>query len=279
MKFTLLLLILISNSAYSTKLKVMTFNTMCDFCKGSSFFDYDKRVDEIQKSIRTLEPDIISLQEVRTVSQLKNILKPFEHYNLVTSDYGLVSYADPAIIYDKTKYKLIEKGQFWLGPNKGKFSFGWKFALPRQVHWVKLEDLETKQNFYFISSHFDNRIENLEGSVEMLRDFLKDKTLPTIFAADTNLTTDMLSYKKLVNNLLVNAFDLRSQFTAIGTYKSEKDLCYLRKGKKFPECRVDHILLSKNTSWKVYSFIVDANKSKEMNFSSDHRPVMAIVEF
>jgi endonuclease/exonuclease/phosphatase family metal-dependent hydrolase len=252
---------------------------MCDFCKGSNFFDYETRIAEIQKSIKILEPDIISLQEVRTVSQLEKILHPFKNYQMITSDYGIVSYADPAIIFNKNKFKLTDKGQFWLGPNKGNFSLGWKFALPRQVHWVKLETIETKQSFYFISSHFDNRLENLAGSVDMLRDFAINKKLPIIFAADTNMTIDMPEYKKLVHKLFFNAFDLKSQFTAVGSYESERDLCYLKKGKKFPECRVDHILLSQNTAWKVYSFIVDASRTKGQGFSSDHRAVMAIIEF
>jgi endonuclease/exonuclease/phosphatase family metal-dependent hydrolase len=118
----------------------------------------------------------------------------------------------------------------------------------------------------------------MEGSIKMIREFLADKKIPIIFAADTNMTVDMIEYKKLTQSLFLNAYDLRAQFTTVGNYQTDSDLCYLKKGDKFPMCRVDHILLSQANNWKVHTFIIDATKYNN-SFTSDHRAVMSIIEF
>lgn len=248
---------------------------MCDICKGSNYFDYKKRVTSIRHLIKTHAPDLIALQEVRSVTQIKEILKGMNQYDFITSDSFFLSYADPTIIYDKNKFTLKNSGQFWLGPEKGGFSLGWKFSLPRQVIWAKLQS-KTK-HFIFSSTHFDNRIENLKGSAHMVNNFFKNNKLPIILAADTNMTVDMPEYKELTHGVFINAFDIKKDFHITGKSKEAKDLCYLRKGKKFPACRVDHILLSKNTKWDVHSFSIDTSK-KDNNFPSDHRAVISLIE-
>ena len=274
----IILLLLLSHSIYAEKINVMTYNTMCDFCNGSDFFKYEGRINQISKKIKKLEPDIIGLQEVRLKSQIESILVPFKKYEFITLSNSLLSYADPTIIYNKLKFKLIESEYYWLGPREGSFSLGWKFALPRLAIKARFKSIKTNREFYFFTSHFDNRIENINGSTKMISKMIKNIKIPVIFAADTNITVDMPQYKNFVNNLFINAFDVKAQLTVIGNYKDEKELCYTRKGKKFPECRVDHILLSQNSSWKVYQYLIDAEKNDNNSYTSDHRAVMAIIE-
>ena len=229
-------------SSSSFALQVMTFNTMCDFCNGSDFFKYAKRLENINNVIQRHKPELIALQELRSISQVKELIKN-TNYNYIASDYGLISYADPAILYDKQKFKLLEKHQFWLGP-KSSFNFGWSFALPRQAHWVLLEEIKSKKRFIFATSHFDNKRKNLMGAAKKVNSIFKEKSYPIIFAADTNITTDTKYYTELTQNLFINSFNIKKNFSVKGNYKSDKDLCYLRKGNKFPACSVDHILLS-----------------------------------
>lgn len=276
MKILIIILLFIANHAFGSKFSVMSFNTMCDICKGSSYMGFDKRLNSMRKILKKHNADLISLQEMRSLPQVKELLKGLVDYESVTSEYFLMSYADPTLLYNKKKYKLLDKGQFWLGPREGSFSLGWKFSLPRQVHWIKLRG--DFGDFIFVGSHFDNRLENLNGAAKMVNRFFLGNKLPIIFAADTNLTTDMPEYKKLTGNLFLNSFDLKQSFKVIGEYKSDKDLCYTRKGKVFPQCRVDHILLSKNTNWRVKDFIIDATKINKNEFPSDHRPVIVSIE-
>ena len=73
--FTVTFCLNISYSSTShSEIKIMTFNTMCDFCKGSSFFDYKNRVKSLARIVNSYQLDIIALQEVRTLSQVKSCL-------------------------------------------------------------------------------------------------------------------------------------------------------------------------------------------------------------
>lgn len=257
------------------EITLINFNTMCDVCSGSSITEFSDRVKTFQKIFKIYQADLIALQEVRTVSQLKKILAPFPHYKYIATDSLLLSYADPALVYDSRKFDLITSKNYWLGPGDGSsISLGWKFALPRQFILAKLKDKTTSEEFYFATTHLDNRIENLGGGAKFIRRELLKLKAPIIFAGDTNLTVDMPIYKNLVFNFFRNAFDLKKEFSVAGNYKSDKEICYTRKGKKFPECRVDHVLLNKNSPWIVRKFMLETIKMENGNFPSDHRPVI-----
>ncbi len=254
--------------------KVMTFNTMCDFCKGSNFFTYENRAQSLRQILEIHQADLIALQEVRNFDQIKFISKNLKDYQIVSNNSGFISYADPTLIIHKS-FKIIESGQFWLGPDKDSLNFGWKLALPIQVIWAKLKF--NKVEFIFASTHFDNRLENLAGAADLVHNHFSTQPIPVIFAGDTNLTTDMLSYNLLTKKYFLNSYEVINELKIHGNKTKEKDLCYLKKGKKFPECRVDHILISKNFPYKPTSFTIDLTRF-ENEFPSDHRPVIVNFE-
>lgn len=259
---------------------LLNFNTMCDVCNGSSWSGYSKRVKSFHNLFKIYKPELMALQEVRTISQLKEILEPFEHYKFVATDSLLLSYADPAIVYDSRRFELIETKNYWLGPGgETSFTFGWKLSLPRQILITKLKDKVKGLEFYFISSHFDNRIENLLGAAKFTKSVLKKLEAPILFAADTNLTVDMPAYQKMIDGLFINAFDVKKEFSVIGNYSSDKEICYHRKGKKFPQCRVDHVLLSVEAPWTVRKFMIETMRMDDGKFISDHRPVIVKLKY
>jgi endonuclease/exonuclease/phosphatase family metal-dependent hydrolase len=250
----------------------MSFNTLCDFCTKDAYDSFDKRKIQISSIVKNHLADLISLQEVRTGSQVKEIFKGLDNYELIYADSLLLSYADAALAINTKRFKVLAKGSQWLGPNHGAFSFGWKTALPRIMVWSELEDLKTKKKFLFIGSHFDNRVENMVGSAKQVQEFIKRKGLPTIFAADTNATTDFRGYKALVGSNLSNSYDINQRNIAS---TDSKELCYRRKGDHFPSCRVDHILYSKDSFFKALSWSIDTSRfGKLKRFPSDHRPVI-----
>lgn len=270
-----LLLLMSLNSLAQSSYSVMTFNTMCDLCLKDNFDDFDKRIEYIKETVSKYSPDLISLQEVRTSEQVKDILSQ-KKYEIILTENIFLSYADPALGIKKSTFEILERGQFWLGPGEG-ISVGWKVALPRQVHWVKLRHKIDKNELYFIGSHFDNRIENLLGSRSKVREFVKELNLPFIFAADTNIPVDSERYPGLVADVFTDSFDLvdRYKVNTNNEYKN-KDLCYRKGGRSFPTCRVDHILLSQAHSWKVLTWEIDTFKfGADMRFASDHRAIYA----
>lgn len=262
-------------SAFAVDFSVMTFNTMCDFCHKDKKDVFSKRKPLVRKVLEDHRSDIIALQEVRTGAQVKELFKNMPEYLLFYTDSPVISYADPAIAINKNKFKVLDEGNFWLGPNSGGFTTGWKFALPRQALWVKVKSIEDAKVFLFISTHFDNRIENLLGSARMMREFIEKSEVPVLFGGDTNLVVEFEGYADLIGERLVNAFDIKENFKVEGKTETQRDLCYPRKGKKFPSCRVDHVLLSKDHGWKVKDWVIDARRlGSEERFPSDHRAII-----
>ena len=280
MKNLILLLaccIFISNS-YA--LKVVTFNTTCDFC-GKGYYDkYSKRKKWIVDTLKRLDADVVALQEVRTSRQLKYIRKKLDDYGLHYSKFKIVKYADPAFLLKKGRFEVLDKGGRWLGP-KGdrRFTLGWKTALPRRLLWLKVKDLKTKKQLYLVTSHFDNRKENKEPSAKVLNEFTLDKDIPIIFAGDTNLRPHMNGYKTMMEEF-DDSFDIKEELVFLkNSQTNANDSCNLEKAKIFPACRVDHILLSKNYPWKVLKWGVDQYKyGKDQKFTSDHRAYFAEID-
>lgn len=272
MKYIIIFLALISHITHAQQIKIMTFNTMCDFCKGSNFSDYENRLQSIGEIIKTYSPDIVGLQELRTNSHVETLLQGSSDYQYITKKFWGLSYADPAIVFNKSKFKLITSKHLWLGPNSSRINFGWKFSLPRGVIWAEFEIIATKKKFIFMTTHFDNRLENLDQSSLFVNKLISHFNLPVLFAADTNLTTEMKSYGQLIGENLKNAFNMTAEKNI--PIKSKKDLCYLKKGKVFPECRVDHVLITPRNKWDVKSYTLDVTKNYNNKFPSDHRPVI-----
>lgn len=266
---------LIGSQAFAVDFSLMSFNTMCDFCHKVDADVFSTRRNYVQSIVEEYQADIIALQEVRSGEQVKYLTQNLKNYQLLYTDSALISYADPAIAINKSKFEVLDHGQFWLGPKSGDFSLGWKFALPRQALWVKLKALADAKTFIFISSHFDNRIENLLGAAKMVQDFISKQNLPVLFAGDTNLVPEYQGYKILMGENLANAFDQKESFAIKGEAKKDEDLCYYRKGDEFPACRVDHVLFTKAHDWKVKEWAIDTKKfGPQDRFPSDHRAVI-----
>lgn len=253
---------------------------MCDLCTRKNHDSFEQRSTAINDTLSRYRPSLIALQEVRTVYQLDKLFTGLTQYKLIYTQGMGLSYPDPTIAFDTNQYTLIQNGQFWLGPGEG-FSFGWKFALPRQAVWAKLKSKSDAREFIFITAHFDNLMPNLDGSASKVNQFILQQQLPVIFAADTNLPAEYDTYKKLIAGGITNALDAKKELKINSNFPyRSRDLCYTRKGKRFPQCVVEHVLLSPGTDWQVSLWQVDAIKyGKQQRFSSDHRAMIVDLSF
>jgi endonuclease/exonuclease/phosphatase family metal-dependent hydrolase len=280
LKLILLLAFILTSDCFAREFKVMSFNTMCDFCVRDNFDSFAQRKVTIKKVIEEEKADLYSLQEIRTVSQANYFFEKMPEYKLLFWENTWLSHADPVLAINTSRFEILEIGHFWLGPDHQSFNLGWKLALPRRVQWTKLKDLKSEQQFIFIGSHFDNRIENLMGSAHLVQNFIQAQDLPVIFAADTNITSDFKAYPILLGQNMLNTFDVTQDSRSLASTFDGKELCYLRKGKKFPDCRVDHILMSKNSPWTVVNWRINTTKNEaDLNYPSDHRPVITTFNY
>lgn len=251
--------------------KILNFNTMCDLCKGSSLPHYKLRLKKIDEMIINHNPDLISFQEFRSESHIKWLLRKKNHYTAVYFKKGIFSYPDVVSVFNNERFTLLEREILWLGPNPNEFNLGWKTSLPRVLVKLKLKDKSNQKDFLFLNTHFDNRIENLTGSSQLLNTISKQSDLPIILAGDTNLTTEMNQFQNILKNYdsVIDLIGLKNQSSSTSTpYKNK---CYLKKGRIFPNCIVEHLLLYPKKSWNVHYMMIDTTQTLKKNFPSDHR--------
>ena len=262
-------------------LRVMTFNTTCaHLCEKGKFDKFKKRKHWIVDTIKRSNPDVIGMQEVLTARQLGWFKNKLKDYSLIFyRKYYIFRYADPAIFVKKGRFSIKKYGGFWLGPRKW-FNLGWKKRLPRRLQWARLFDNENQQEFYFATSHFDNHEKNKTKSAAKFIKAFANVDHPVIFAGDTNLKPKMPGFHHLLDHYY-DSFDLKENFVMLrNSDTNAHDSCNLEKGKTFPECRVDHIFLSKNHNWQVTNWVVDQFKyGKKNRFNSDHRAIYADIQF
>ncbi len=264
-------------SADAGDLKIMSFNTMCDFCaKKSESGRFPDRLDAIADTINRHDPDLIGLQEVRTRRQIRRIRNRLsENYIAIFAQGFPLSYADPALLLRKSRFEVRDAGGFWLGPRAPDFSLGWSVGIPRRVEYALVRDRRSGKTFYFVSAHFDNNSRNKEPSARLFAEIFRDSRFPVIFAGDTNLRPALPGYGTLLS-------DFRDSFREVATWRyfangmtTGSDGCNLSKDRVFPDCRVDHVLVSRDAPWRIRSWGVDVYRYPETRgFVSDHRAVV-----
>ena len=281
---SILLLVLIITGTYATQarpIKVMSFNTTCSFCGKKKFDKFKIRKHWIVDTIKRSDPDLISLQEIMFGFQLNWLADQLPNYHVVTKKIPPIGkYPDSTLLIKKRYFSLLDSDGFWLSPkSKSYIGFGWKAGFPRHIVISKIRDNVTGEHFIFAGSHFDNNTTNKNNSAKLVSDFFQRQSLPIIFAADTNLNPSRSGYKTL-NEYLEDTFDIKNNFEIFSNSSIDaSDSCNLSKGITFPECRVDHIFISRSAAWLVENWVVDQYKyGKSRKFVSDHRAVMATIE-
>lgn len=283
-KISILFILLISASiVYSSTLKVMNFNTMCDLCGDKEDYGrFKERLESMSDTINRHDPDLISLQEFRTKQQvLKRLIGRLDSaYHTVFARETILSYMDPTLMIKKNRFEVLRTKSIWLGPLAPHFSFGWSIKIPRMAQLAFLKDKKTQKEFLFVGAHFDNSEENKFKSAQYLNQYLKQFSLPILFAGDTNIKTVHKGYSYLLDGLFKDTFMGEEQtiFYANGAFSS-KDACNLSKAPTFPLCRIDHVLLSHNAPWSVVSWGVDVYRYRgKIGFVSDHRAVIVVLK-
>lgn len=263
-------------------LRVMTFNTMCDFCgKAEEHGSFKKRLDAIADTIKRSDPDLISLQEIRTGGQAKEILAriPVKYVAIFPQNF-FFSYPESLLLIRESRFEVGTTGGYWLGPRSPGLTFGWTWGIPRRVQFAEVKDRLNGADFIFVGAHFDNKTANREASARFLLEKFGKSDRPVIFAGDTNLRPDRAGYIALREKF-------RDTFTEVtvhphianGPTKPE-DGCNMAKADTYPECRVDHVLVSKRAPWKTKSWRPDTYKYfGTKGFVSDHRAVVVDLEY
>ena len=275
----LILALAVSGVATASALRVVTFNVMCSICRHTDEIGpLSERMAGIADTINRHDPDLVSLQELFTEGQAKDLLRQLEgDYQMVYPDALFVGFADPTLLVRKSRFRVLRSGGFWLGPNAPGFSLGWKLALPRRVEWAELEDRTNGLHFTFAGAHFDARRKNSNPSAELVVKMLLPRDTPLIFAGDSNLPPGTPGYAALSASFRDTFGEVSEHpYIANGPTRNS-DGCNLDPTFVFPDCRIDHVLLSPGAPWRTRSWSVDVFRY-ERGFASDHRAIVVDLE-
>ncbi len=118
---------------------------------------WELRRDEVIGAMASRHPAIISLQEVLH-SQLQDILNGMTVYKYIGigRDDGHTKGEFSPVLYDTSRVKLLQQGNFWLSETPEKVSVGWDALLPRICTFGKFELIENGKIFWVFNTHFDH---------------------------------------------------------------------------------------------------------------------------
>jgi endonuclease/exonuclease/phosphatase family metal-dependent hydrolase len=291
-----------------TTLKVMSFNVRCSiYCIFPAYWSSDlwwrNRVPRIVDTIGRHGPDLISFQEFTHSGDVDDVLARLPQYAAVyhAGDGRRRTWTDTTLFYDRARFELLERQEFWLcEATEGRSMWSW-LRVPRLSIWLRLHDRITGESFYFGGAHFDNNRPAQSCSAEQILERTRawSRELPLLLAGDLNSDAnpespwDSEGYTALVEGLEGHAFVssialLQAGASADGEARSVRYAgdgtvprslaCFAGNPGEFPSCAIDHVMLGGAADWRVHDWVVDLHDygraGREPVFPSDHRAIM-----
>mgnify|MGYP001806193412 CR=1 FL=1 len=260
-------------NAHSQSLKVMTYNIRLN-TTSDGVNSWPNRKDKVAEVIKKIDPDAFGVQEALH-DQMQDLLKALPDYTFVGvgRDDGKEKGEYTAIFYKKSRLKVLKSDSFWLSLTpEVPGSIGWDAAITRMATHAIFQDIKTKKEFIFLTTHFDHiGVEARKKSAETLALTLSGMGAmpikPTIFCGDLNIKPDDEAYaliKQKSNGILKDA---RPSDNTQGTF------CGFEKGKM--DCIIiDYIFHTSDITIEKFEVI---QENDGIYYPSDHLPVVATI--
>ncbi len=218
-----------------SSLVVFNYNVMCSFCKNTDFPQWEQawktRVPWLTDVVQRYDPDLIGLQELNDLGiaegspdEATQILGAttwqIYYYLSKAGDAFEFDYPDACLAWRKSRFELLEAGQFWLSPEPDTaysvgFAKGMQF--PRLVVWARLKDKASGREITFANTHFDNNAPSQELSAPLSLQRLAPLAAkaPLIFCGDFNSAPDSKAYGLLTGGSpkLVDSYAIAAEKT------------------------------------------------------------------
>lgn len=274
----------------------LRYDNRGDSAKGNG---WAQRGPVISGLIRFHDFDVFGTQEGlhHQLEDLKQQLPGYDYIG-VGRDDGKEKGEHSAIFYKKDKFKLLNKGDFWLSAITDKPNKGWDAVLPRICSWGEFKEIKTGFTFYFFNLHMDHvgvqaRSESAKLVLQKIREMAGKKAV--ILTGDFNVDQTSPSYAVLHHSdVLEDAYEAADfRYALNGTFNA-----FNANGKT--DSRIDHIFLNDKLHVQRYGVLTDtyrgavadaeqvntSNFPKEVSMKqyvarepSDHFPVMAVVTY
>ncbi len=272
----------------SDKLNVCSFNIR--YYNDSDAYPWTARKNAAMKFITTVKPDFLGYQEARP-EQSKDF------YNSLKDEYGMydisrdtgqsirgTSGEGVGILYRKDRFKIEDKGFFWLANNPDKLpekgsdgKYDWGEGHRRIVVWVKAKDMKhSEQTVYFFSAHFDHtsalaRKNSTDLTLKKIKeitgtpDLTKSKS-PIYLVGDLNCT---FGSSEIVN------LNSQLKYARTTAAKTDNGRTYNGYGETSNSI-IDHIFYAGDLTADSYRVVTEDYGVK---YISDHYPILFEVTY
>lgn len=285
-KFTIIFLfvfVIFSLAVYAQtekSLRVMSFNIRYNEPRDG-VNAWANRKTKVADVIRFHKADLVGVQEAQNnqLKDLEKLLPDFAWCGVGRTD-GKTGGEYSAILYRKSRFKLLETKTFWLSQTpETAGSKGWDADFPRIVTWAKFRDLKTKKTFVHFNTHFDHigKQARTESSKLLLARLPKlAGKFPFVITGDFNAKEDTNVYRILTGKEEAGNFKLidaryvsqNGHFGGDSTFNEFKEL--------IPAMKIDYIFVGEKTGVSEHGVFSDRWNGL---WASDHLPVLAEIVF
>lgn len=268
------LLMALSFNTFAQEMNVITYNIRYNN-PGDGENAWPNRKEMVAQLLKFHEPDIFGLQEamIEQIEDLKKALPAFEWVGVGRID-GKNAGEFSAVFYNSERFKLNDKGHFWLAEDSAKPGFGWDAACERVCTWVVLTEKQSKEKLLFLNTHLDHvgKVAR-EKSATLILEKIKEiniENLPVVLTGDFNAFPDSEPIR-LFKEELSDSKEVSEQapYGPDGTFNSFNFNHPL-------DGRIDYIFINKKVKVLKYAVLSD---SKNQHYPSDHLPVFVTVKF
>lgn len=264
--------------------KVMSFNVLCSLCATPDHDPWEMRLEMFRDVFDRHDPDLLGIQELTPLGdEVGLFLDRLSGHSAIyfAPDDGL-SYPDAAIFYRRSRFSVIESGEYWLSPtpdvpNSSGFA---KPQLPRLVVWARLKDNAGDRELYFATTHFDNNTPSQAMSAPLVKERTKPfvGTLPVMLVGDFNSKPAVEAFQTLTT-------DAGDGFAFADTQPLAESWSTISNQDPAPSYdladRIDHIFVAGDqTTWSVSRWQADLTVYPPNDrYPSDHFPIVAELDY
>ncbi|MEY3208467.1 MAG: hypothetical protein RL064_498 [Bacteroidota bacterium] len=266
------LLVIANKEMKAQNINIASYNIRYDN-KNDSGNLWADRLPKIVSLIQYHDFDIIGLQEslYHQLKGLKKELDEFEYYGIGRDD-GIVAGEFSAILFKKSKFEVIDKGNFWLSASPDTPSKGWDANIKRICTWVKLKENQQGKTFFVFNVHFDHEgYTARRESSKLILQKIKAIALnsPVVLTGDFNGDHDSDWYKTIqASPTLKDAYFLVPKPYALNGSFNAFNASAIKSGV------IDHIFVTDHFKVTKYGLLTDSYFGK---YPSDHFPVVIAV--
>lgn len=236
---------------------------------------WNKRLPVATALIEQYEPDVIGTQE--GISQQ---IQDLDHALPMYSWVGVGRESDGngemmAVFYRHDIFNVLDSGHFWLSDTpQVAGSKTWGNHYPRMATWVKFENKNNGQVFYFLNTHLDHEIEEARVlGVKLLANHINKwgKESDVIVTGDFNCEIGTsAAYHILTDEAQLNDGIQDAEIVVHGEYGTFHDYVGGSDGEMI--------------DWILYRGVLTSRRSERIlihkggQYPSDHYPVMVTLE-